>query len=253
MKGTWPRSKNDYDLLVESIRNHFANHLRRLRLIIVKGDHAYVFAVERTGKYVGLKVNFDSPDIDIAFTEKFLDAIVEHESRHLDLISDWGLVTLSAPLIVGVTEGKEKYNLLTQLQTLRSQEEITEVFAISRMTDGLGKYVEWLNYTLEASWRRANEFIYTRRSPKSLWLLPLARQELVALRAGVSLSDEFGRIKGSVVQNPQDEVIYSQAVAIYDTVWQQARREPPVLNVVDSCKRLSDALFNQTSPYVSGR
>jgi hypothetical protein len=211
-----------------------------------------VLEVEAIGKYIDLRVNVDTPMLDAAFTLGFMDSIVEHESKHLELAHSWTLVMVKAPLVVLSLRGQEEHKRLMEYQTHSLEREITEVFATSRMSeDGLKKYAEWLNYELQFSWNHTKEIIFSGRMPKSLYIIYFARQELVARKAAIPLPTEFPSMKGAATPNAEDQAIYNSILSMYDQAWEQARADPPILDVFESCKRISDALLNQTSPFIA--
>lgn len=252
LEGSWPRSKDDLNYLTACVQKHFSKDLRRVRIRVVRGSHDYVFEVEAVGKYVELRVSAESPILDAAFTLGFVDSIVEHESKHIELAFDWKLVVMKAPLVVLSAEGPDEQKRLIEFQTYSVEREITEVFATARMSDvGLKKYAEWLNYELQFSWNRTKEIVFSGRMPKSLYMFYIARQELVARKAGISLPAAFDSIKYAVTPNDQDKAIYNDILSMYGHVWEQARADPPKLEVIEPCKRISDALLSQTSPYIA--
>lgn len=85
VNGTWPLSDGDYEALIRGIQKHFANYLRILEVKLLGGDTDYVMAVEGDDENVVLKVAIDNPFLPRLFDSGYMDCVLEHELRHLDV------------------------------------------------------------------------------------------------------------------------------------------------------------------------
>jgi len=208
--------------------------------------------IETRGKYIDLKVNLDNPLLPQVFSGGYMDCMLHHESKHLDLNDDWNFHGLMPADVVDPSKNSNEYWRLADFQTYLLENEITEIFAISRMSDNpRKKYVEWLSYEFLYSLERFTEQLdKTPRFPKAVWILIMARQEFLVTRTDSSFPDRFLERKTLIAPNSDDQLFYSEVMKLYEVVWQQGNSDPPKLSVEDQTKKLCFTLFYQKEPFI---
>lgn len=254
VEGTWPSSlgTGNYSLLVHGVEKHFASCLKRVRLKLLKGEFDFTMEIGPRGKYIDLKVNLDNPLLPQVFSGGYLDCMLYHESKHLDLSHDWKMYSLMPADVVDPSKKSNEYWGVANFQTYLLDNEITEIFAVSRMSDNpKKKYVEWLNYEIQYSLERFIEQLEkTPRFPKAVWILIMARQEFFVTKTGSAFPDRFFERKTLIAPNSDDQLFYSEVMKLYEVVWQQANSDPPKLSVEDQTKKLCSTLFYQKEPFI---
>jgi hypothetical protein len=86
--------------------------------------------------------------------------------------------------------------------------------------------------------------------PKAFLILTLAELELIATKTSCSLPARFASMKAIAAPNADDQAFYDETVTLYDLIWEQAKREPPVLALEAATIRLGQILRTQKEPYV---
>lgn len=210
--------------------------------------------IEARGKYIDLKVNLDNPLLPSVFSGGYLDCMLHHELKHLDLVADWNMYVLPPAEIVDPLKRSNEYWGFARFQTDRLQGEITEIFAVSRMkAESRKKYTEWMTYELQCSLDKFIEQLRyhdSSRFPKAIWILMIARQEFLIAKTASTFPDRLLERKALVAPNSDDQLFYSEVMELYETVWQQAKTDPPKLNVEEKTKNLCSTLFSQREPFI---
>jgi hypothetical protein len=249
--GKWPYSEEDYNRLIEGIRKHFASFDRRLRLLLSHGFLPYVFAVEQKGKYVLLKVSIDSPLLTTILASSYLDAVLEHERKHLDLTHEWKFVALKPPRYVYEIVGPEEYARVGYFMTSMLQDEISEVYAVGRMSDANSKkYVEYLNLELQRSWNRLVGITFSGTYPKMLWMLPMARQDFLCKKCSVASSSVSQAVRASTNHGESDQTTYNYVERLFEEVWAQAKSASGIISIEKETRDLYDSLFAERDFYI---
>jgi hypothetical protein len=248
--GTWPFSDGEYEALIRGIQKHFANYLRDLEVKLLRGLTDYVMAVEGVDEHIVLKVALDSPFLPRLFDSGYLDCVLEHELRHLDVIPRSKICALVAPDVVYREEDEAAHAKMSNGLNAFLQDMISEVFAISRMSEsGQKKYLEFECLKLEVQWKQS-EKITSGESLKAFLIMILAELELIATKMSCSLPARFASMKAIAAPNADDEAFYDETVTLYDLIWEQAKRESPVLADEAATRRLREILRTQKEPYV---
>jgi len=248
--GTWPLSDGEYEALIRGIQKHFADYLRDLEVKLLRGPTDYVMAVEGVDEHIILKVALDGPFLPRLFDSGYLDCVLEHELRHLDLAQPWNVCALTAPDVIYHEEGAAVHAEMSNGLNAILQEMIPDVFVISRMSEsGQRKYFDFEWMKIETQWSQSLE-IRRGSFQKALLILVLAELELIATKMSCSLPARFASMKAIAAPNADDEAFYDETVTLYDLIWEQAKREPPVLALEAATRRLREILRTQKEPYV---
>jgi hypothetical protein len=251
VEGSWPFARQDYDRLVQGIETHFSDYVKRLRLKLLKGMFTYVMEVKSSGKYVELRINVSAPLLQKAFDDSYLDSILEHERRHLDLVRHWEFTILQPPVYIHHLMGPNEYRRATLYLTDQLERQILDVFAIARMSDqGRTKYTEYLNLELLHSWNALPEVTCSGAYPKALWILPLARQEFLCKKTSVIPLPELESMKRVASPASDDQAFYAQTMTLLERVWKQATTEPPILDIKDATRTMHETLLRQKQFYI---
>jgi len=249
--GTWPFSDREYEALIRGIQKHFATYLRILEVKLVRGDTDYVMAVEGDDEHVVLDVALDGPFLSRLFDGGYLDCVLEHEVRHLDVVPLSEICALAAPDVILRKKGPKVHAEVTSGLNVMLQEMIQDVFAISRMSAlGQRKCLEFEFLKLEVEWKQSTK-ITSGEYPKAFLTLRLAELELVAAKRSCSPPARFASMKAIAAPNADDETFYDETVTLYDLIWEQAKRESSVLADQAATRRLREILRTQKKPFVS--
>jgi hypothetical protein len=251
--GTWPLSDEKYQALIRALEKHFAAYLRDLEVKLFSDPESasdYVMAVEQVNGHIVLKVVLDSPFLPRLFDSGYLDCILEHELRHLDLDQPWNVCALAAPDVIYHEEGATVHAEMGKGLNELLQEFIPDVFAISRMSEsGQKKYLQFECHKFEVGWKQS-VMITSGEFPKAFLILILAELELIATKTSSSLPNWFASMRAIAAPRADDEAFYDETVTLYDLIWEQARRKPPVLALEAATTRLREVLRTQKEPYV---
>jgi len=211
---------------------------------------AYVMEVEGVDEHIVLKVALDNGFLPRLFDSGYLDCVLEHELRHLDLVQPWSICALAAPDVIYHEEGAAVRAEMGNGLNAILQDMISDVFAISRMSEsGQKKYLQFECCKLEITWKQS-VMITSGEFPKAFLILTLAELELIATKTSCSLPARFASMKAIAAPNADDQAFYDETVTLYDLIWEQAKREPPVLALEAATIRLGQILRTQKEPYV---
>lgn len=197
-----------------------------------------------------MRVALDSSLLPRLFDSGYLDSVLEHELQHLGVIPSSEICRLAAPDVLYDEKVADAHVELGRLLTEILWNVVSDVFAISRMSEpGQKKYLQFEYLKLELEWKQSTK-VTSEEYLKAPLILRLAELELMATKMSCSLPSRFASMKAIATPNADDEAFYDETLTLCDLIWEQAKRESPVLADKAATRRLRQILRTQKEPFI---
>jgi hypothetical protein len=205
----------------------------------------YVMKTNLEGGRVVLHVNYaEHATFEEIFRGAYLEALLEHENRHLDaysltLIND----ALPAPRILRQTAGEAAFRQLTASFTDILREHLKDVCADCLMSPtSLRKYLEFELFKMRESWRER------RGLYKVPLILMLAYIDTCGEMGGLSVPSQLSVLAAYFPKISYDGLIYGQAQKVFRAVWNAVKAKQQTVDVFKDTYELDELCYQQPEP-----
>lgn len=216
----------------------------RVHVIVLKDlGTDYVMKIESKEGAPTLYANCGSVHgFEMMFTGSFLNAVVEHESKHLEIVS-YLFCRLSAPNVFRRTQGEKTWQSLNQDLNALFEDCIRDVVANAFMSaESLSKYLEFelAKMTDEVKLSKCYE---KRSGAAEPWPLQIIQSLRVAyLHACLEM---IGQQLSALAElrTRYAGPIYDHARRAYRVIWKAAKAGQRFIDIRDETSKLSDVIF----------
>ena len=213
----WVYPKNWLEALKIEFHRQLPN--RKIWMIIENNSKDdYVIKINGATGKITVRVNIGSKsEITTIFKKGYLQAVVEHELKHLQPNINFLIDTIIPPESILETESISYYNELKQEFSSSYQDFLTDIYANSGMTqDGLKKYLEYEIDKLVIWWNDAQNKKWFFRTPLMLFISYI---EACYVAIDEKPSKDLLLIANVIHDDETNTVIYNQMLKIYLTMW----------------------------------
>lgn len=233
---------------LEVLRNELTRRLtKEAQLIIEKIPSAdYIMKINGSSGEVIFRVNIhEKTSIETIFNRNYLEAVVEHEIKHLNPNVEFQHDIIPAPKSILRKNGIVAHNYFTRLLTDTFQNYLNEIYANSDMSiRGLQKYLEFESYKLKRVWTKRHGTLRT------MWMLVAAYIEVCYNMIGDLISGELHPIITTLRKHPIDTSIYEQIKIAYIAMWNAVKAGQRCVNLLKETYELNELVRNQRNPFL---
>lgn len=233
---------------LEALRNELTKRLtRKAQLIIEKQPSAdYIMKIDGSSGEVTFRVNInEKTSIETIFKRNYLEAVVEHEIKHLNPNVEFQHDIIPAPKSIIRKNGIAAHNYFTGFLTDTFQNYLNEIYANSDMsTRGLQKYLEFEVYKLKKAWAKRHGTLRT------MWMLVVAYIEVCYNMIGELTLGELHPILTTLRKHPIDKNIYEQIKVAYIAMWNAVKAGQKCVNLLEETYELNELVRNQRNPFL---
>jgi hypothetical protein len=233
---------------LEVLKNELTRRLtKEAQLIIEKNPSVdYIMKIDGSRDEVIFRVNINErTSIETIFKRNFLEAVVEHETKHLNPNVEFQHDIIPAPKSILRKHGIVAHNYFTRLLTDTFQNYLNEIYANSYMSiRGLQKYLEFEVYKLKRVWPKRHGTLRT------MWMLVVAYIEVCYNMIGELTSGELYPILTTLRKHPIDKSIYEQIKLAYIAMWKAVKAGQRYVNLLKETYELNELVQNQRNPFL---
>lgn len=233
---------------LEALRKELGGRLtKKAQIIIEKNPSAdYVMRIDGSSDEVIFFVNInEKTSIETIFKRDYLEAIVEHETKHLNPNVQFQHDVIPAPKLISRKHGIAAHNYFTKFLTDTFQNYLNEIYANSHMSiRGLQKYLEFEVYKLKEAW------VQRHGTLRMMWMLVAAYIEVCYNMIGESTSSELRPITTTLRKHPIDKSIYEQMKVAYTAMWNAVKAGQRCVNLLKETYELNELVQKQRNPFV---
>jgi hypothetical protein len=221
--GTWPLRPEWLRALEESVQRFFPANVT----VQLCNDSSaeYVMLIEK-GPPVRLKFNLAARwAASELFQRGYLDAAVKHESRHIHGEITFLHAGIVAPLTLKETVAEALWRRASEILTEKLQLLLNETYALAITEDAdSSKYLDYELWKFTRAWNEEDK----RGTVKAHWILYAALLASTCQNLNKSVPDGLAVVLASFKRDMYDEAILSQAVKLFNGLWNAVRSVMPI-------------------------
>jgi len=218
-----------------------------VQLIIEDNSSAdYIMKIDGTGAEITVWVDIHDRDcIETVFRHNYLDAVIEHETKHLNPNVEFQHDIIPAPLSILRKCGITAHNDVSKFLTDIFQNYLKEIHANSDMsTRGLHEYLDFEVYKVRNVWPKR------RGTFRTMWMLIMAYIEVCYGMIGELIPRELNTIIVTLRKHPIDASIYNQIKVTYVAMWNAVKAGQKKVNLLGETYELNELVWNQRNPFL---
>jgi hypothetical protein len=244
-------SKWKYDnKWLEAFKNEIIKQLpkRKVWLIIENiPNEDYVIQISgKTGKVI-IHFNMD-PEMEIRaiFEKGYLEAVVEHEIKHLQPNINYTHDFIPAPESIIDERGIITYNEIGQILTGEFRDFLVDVYANSAMSiDRLKKYLAYEIEKLKIALAKMGE----TKTIRTIWLLVASYIETCYEAVGEPIPDDLASLSRKLQEDESNIAIYNQMKVAYAKMWKSVKAGSKHVDLTQETYKLNELIKRQLRPW----
>lgn len=221
--GTWPLRPEWLRALEESVHRFFPADVT----IQLCNDSSaeYVMLVEK-GPPVRLNFNLAARwAASELFQGGYLDAAVKHESKHIRGDITFLHAGIIAPLALKETVPEVLWRRASEILTEKLQFLLNETYALATTEDtDASKYLDYELWKFARAWSEEDK----RGTVKAHWILHTGLLASACRKLNKPVPDGLAIVLASLKRDMHDEAILSQAVKLFNGLWNAVRSVMPI-------------------------
>lgn len=234
---------------LEAFKNEICRRLPNRKVWLIVEDKPFedyiIMTDGRTGKVIVHFNMYDKEAIEAIFKGKYLDALVEHEIKHLEPNLDFQHDSIPASESILLTKGVDAHREATKMLTDKFQDLLRDIYANSAMsTDGLKRYLEFEINKLKMVWPRV------QGTMRTVWMLIGSYIEACYEAIGESIPSELTFISNSLQEDESNIAIYRQMKVAYSAMWKAVKSGQRNVDLKRETYKLNELVQRQRNPWL---